>query len=361
MLCLFIEKTSQLDAHGKPGPQLAMLAQSIFTVETAAIFDADLREVYWAGRSFDNLEDTLQSICMFETSSDDRDTGVIRRVLRIGTLPIGALLLRGETSPLVANAMAAVTSITFDRYHAFASESRTESARKTEQMRTMVLDSLAHAYKTPLTTIAAASSGLSAMGNLTTAQAELVTLIEEQADGLGRLTTRLLQTARLDISDLTPTLEAVVIAPLIDDVVASLRSQLSTFSITIALSRDDLTVRCDHNLLVMMLTHYLENVVKYAEAGTSVTIQAVEKANAMVLSVRNFGPVIPAGDCERVFDRYFRSSIHSNMASGTGIGLSVVKRAAQAQGGNAWVNSDEKQGTTFYIALPITRESDAFR
>jgi K+-sensing histidine kinase KdpD len=75
----------------------------------------------------------------------------------------------------MAGAIASVVAITFDRYHALANESRTESARQTEQLRTTVLDSLAHAYKTPLTVIGAASEGLSATGNLSPAQAGLVT------------------------------------------------------------------------------------------------------------------------------------------------------------------------------------------
>ena len=57
-------------------------------------------------------------------------------------------------------------------------------------------------------------------------------------------------------------------------------------------------------------------------------------------------------DRERIFDRYYRSSTYSNRAAGTGIGLSVAKRAALAHGGHVWVTSDEIEGTTFYAAIP---------
>ena len=358
-ICRFVESTSQLDPHGKPGAQLAGLTRSIFQVETAAIFDADLREVYLAGHPIDNLRDMLESICLFETSRDDRETGLIRRVLRMGKLPIGALLLRGELSALTAGAVASVISITFDRYHALANESRTETARRTEQMRTMVLDSLAHAYKTPLTAIGAASSGLAAISKLSPQQAELLGLIESQANLLSQLTTRLLRTAKLDISDLVPTVERVTLAPLIEDVVASLRDPLSAFSVAIALSREDLALFCDRKLLVTMLTHYLENATKYGKPGTAIQLRAVEKGNSIVLSVRNFGPVIPLPDCERVFDRYFRCALHSSMASGTGIGLSIVKRAAMAHGGDVWVTSDKTRGTTFFLSIPHHPEGRA--
>jgi signal transduction histidine kinase len=84
----------------------------------------------------------------------------------LGTVPIGSLVVRGDTSPLTNNAIASLIAITFDRYRAFANESRIETERRTEQLRSTVLDSLAHAYKTPLTAIRAASHGLSEMGHL---------------------------------------------------------------------------------------------------------------------------------------------------------------------------------------------------
>jgi two-component system, OmpR family, sensor histidine kinase KdpD len=351
-LCTLIQKTTQLDHHGKPGPQLAALVKSIFEVESVAIFDADLNEVYRDGEWSADVRDQLQNICIFGTVSDDPETGLARRVLSMGNLSIGAMLLRGETSAQTSSTIASVIAITFDRYHAFANESRTESARKTEQLRTTVLDSLAHAYKTPLTAIGAASSGLGAMGSLTPAQAGLVTLIEEQTALLSRLTSRLLKTARLEASDLVPHAEAVAIGPLIEDVVASLREQLANVSVKTAISREDLSIRCDRNLLVALMTQYVDNAAKYGDAGTTVTIEATEGRSEIVLSVHNLGPAIPAADFERIFDRYYRCSIHTNRAPGTGIGLSVAKRTAQAQGGHVWVTSNLEKGTTFYASLP---------
>ncbi|HEV2275245.1 MAG TPA: ATP-binding protein [Acidobacteriaceae bacterium] len=349
-------ETTQLDPHRKPGPQLAALVRSIFDVEAVAIFDADLNEVYRAGEWFPNMEDRVRNIYFFETVHDDPETGLIRRVLRMGNLPIGALLLRGSISSLTSNAIALLIGITFDRYHAFANESRTESARQAEQLRTTVLDSLAHAYKTPLTAIRAASTGLGEMGSLTPAQAGLVALIDEQSGLLNTLTNRLLKTARLDAHDLTLHSESVAVAPLIDDVVASVREHLTGISVKVALAREDLSVPGDRSLLVALLTQFVDNAGKYATAGTTVTIEAAEQPNAVIFSVHNLGPVIPAADYERVFDRYFRSSSSARKAPGTGVGLSVAKRAAQAHGGHVWVTSDCNHGTTFFASLPISAQ-----
>jgi two-component system sensor histidine kinase KdpD len=337
--------TTQLDLHREPGSQLASLIQSIFAIEAVAIFDADLHKVYQIGEWFSDIENVVRNVFFFESSNEDPGTGLTRRVLRMGNLPIGALLLRGEISPITSSAIASLVAITFDRYHSYANVSRTESARQAEQMRTTVLDSLAHAYKTPLTAIRAASTGLSEMGCLTPVQLELVALIDEQSAVLSELTTRLLKTARLDDHDLTLRTETVAVTPLIDDLVASFREQLDDISVKISVPREDLSIRCDRGLLITLLAQYVDNAGKYSAAGSTVTIGASERAGEVVFSVHNIGPVIAPEDHERVFDRYFRCSISANKIPGTGIGLSVAKRVAQAHGGDVWLTSDDERGT----------------
>lgn len=356
-LCAFIQETTRLDPHRKPGQALANLIQSIFHAESVAIYDADLREVYTAGEWSTDVENTLQNICTFASHSDDPETGLSKRVLQMGNLSIGALLVRGETRGRIATAIASVIAITFDRYHALANESRTESARQTELLRSSVLDNLAHAYKTPLTVIGTASQGLGAMGSLSPAQSGLVSLIDEQTALLNQLTTRLLKTARLQSHEIAPKSENVAVLAVIEDVVASLREQLAHVQVRIGVSSDDLSLCCDRSLLVALLTQYVDNAGKYGNAGSQVTIRAAEHAAEVVFSVHSFGPSIPPSDLERVFDRYYRASLPSNKVPGTGIGLSVAKRTAQAQGGRVWVTSDDVRGTTFYASLPVVPSS----
>ncbi|MGC2164077.1 MAG: ATP-binding protein [Silvibacterium sp.] len=352
----FACETTHLDLHREPGQQLASLIQSIFEVEAVAIFDADLHQVDRIGEWFADLEDVVRNIYLFEKANQDADTGLIRRVLHMGSLPVGALLIRGELSAKTSDFIACIAAITFDRYHSFANVNRTESARQTEQLRTTVLDSLAHAYKTPLTAIRAASSGLSEIGGLTPAQSDLVALISEQSDALNELTTRLLKTARLEGHHLTLRKESVAVAPLIDDLLASLRDHLSNFSVKVAVAREDITLCCDRDLLVALLVQYVDNAGKYAAEGSTITIHAVEQNGKVVFSVHNIGPVIPASDHDRIFDRYFRCATSVNQAPGTGIGLSIAKQAAQAHGGDVWVSSDSDNGTTFFASLPVAHQ-----
>ena len=205
----FTRRTLQMNLYMEPGPQLAELVHEIFDLEAVAVFDADLHDVYQAGYWNVDPQEMAQNVYYFETTDDDPESGIGRRVVRLGAVPIGSLVVRGDTSPLTNNAIASLIAITFDRYRAFANESRIETERRTEQLRSTVLDSLAHAYKTPLTAIRAASTGLNEMGHLSPGQAELVSLIDEQTRLLGDLTTRLLTTARLDAGEVSIHVERV--------------------------------------------------------------------------------------------------------------------------------------------------------
>lgn len=348
-----IAGTTQLDLHRKPGAQLAERIRVALRLEAVAIFDADLEEIYQAGTWWQAVENQIRNVYVFESVRDDQASGQRQRVLRIGGLPIGSLLMRGDVSPSTADAVASLVAITFDRYHSFANETRIESARRAEQLRTTVLDHLAHAYKTPLTAIRAASSGLSETGSFTPAQSGLLALIEEQTQFLDQLTTQLLQTARLDDHNLMLHAEPISVLALIEEAAAAAREQLTAMRVSLSVEPEDLSIHGDRGLLRAMLTQFVDNAGKYGETGTTITIRAEKQAGAVILSVHNHGSAIPAEEQEHLFERYFRASGASRLAPGTGIGLSIARRAAQAHGGDVWVTSDAKQGTTFFASLPI--------
>jgi two-component system sensor histidine kinase KdpD len=356
----FTRRTLEMNLRLEPGPQLAELVHDIFALEAVAVFDAELHQVYSAGHWNADPRELAQNVYYFGTSDDDPKTGLGRRVVRLGMVPIGSLVVRGQTSPLTNSAIASLIAIVFDRYRAFANENRIETERRTEQLRATVLDSLAHAYKTPLTAIRAASTGLGEMGHLSPGQAELVALIDEQTELLGNLTTRLLTTARLDAGEVTVHAASVDVAPLIEEVVASLGDRLASMKVELDIPRERMALDCDRQLMVMLLTQYIDNACKYSIFGSTITIRAVKARAEIVFSVHSFGPVIPINDRERIFDRYYRSTTRANPASGTGIGLSVAKRVALLHGGSVWVTSDETDGTTFFAAIPAKAQKRIF-
>ena len=348
----FTRRTLAMNLHIEPGQQLADLVQEIFELEAVVIFDADLHQIYQAGYWIQEPQEMAQSVYYFETTDDDPISGLGRRVLRLGHVPIGSLIVRGDTSPLTNNAIASLIATTFDRYRAFVNESEIETERRTEQLRATVLDNLAHAYKTPLTAIRAASTGLGEMGRLSPSQSELVALIDEQSEVLNELTTRLLTTARLDAGEVSLRSEPIRARALVDEVVTGLKDRLASMKVSIQIDDESIELHCDRQLMNALLTQYIDNACKYSIYGTTISIHVARSKAETVFSVHSLGPEIPLADRERIFDRYYRSSTSAHSSAGTGIGLAVAKRAAQMHGGQVWVSSTESEGTTFFAAIP---------
>jgi two-component system sensor histidine kinase KdpD len=117
-------------------------------------------------------------------------------------LPVGALALYGgNLRPLMATAIASLVAVALERGHSFDRQCHAEAARHSEQLRTAVLEALAHEFKTPLTIIHTVSSGLLAAGDLSDTHTELVTLIDKQSRKLNDLASRLLSAGNLDVAE----------------------------------------------------------------------------------------------------------------------------------------------------------------
>jgi signal transduction histidine kinase len=140
---------------------------------------------------------------------------------------------------------------------------------------------------------------------------------------------------------------------LIFELLADRPTSLGKDRIRAVVNDPDLIVNVDRELLAMILDQYIDNARKYSTPNTPIEIAARKSHTEVLFSVHNFGSKIRIEDRERVFDRFFRSSDQKDVAPGTGIGLSVVKKAAQAHQGHVWVVSDDREGTTFFLSLPV--------
>jgi two-component system sensor histidine kinase KdpD len=344
--------TLLINLHKAPGPQLTHLTQRIFSAEAVAIFDANSGMCDMAGVWNEDERGLAKECYLAQVDDEDRQTRTSRRLLRVGADSIGAIAIRGSLAPLVADALASLTAITLDRCVSFEKESQIEAAHQSERLRAAVLDSLAHAVKTPLTAIQAANAGLGEVGDLNPPQQELVELISNEARDLGLLSTRLLQTAKLEAQDLIVAKEEIAIGKLLEEVLTEQRGRMSGHPVEIAVSDPSLVVRGDRDLLSMALTQFLDNAAKYSYVGTAVKLAARESHSEVLISVHNFGPAIPIADRDRIFQRFYRSEEATHLAAGTGIGLSTVKMAADVHRGHVWVISNANEGTTFFLSLP---------
>jgi two-component system sensor histidine kinase KdpD len=342
-----------LDLRQPQGPQLAVLIHRIFNARAVALFDVNLGRQDRMGDWEASEEDLAKECYLRDASQDDVNTQTWQRILRDGPKPVGALVVRGKLSPIVVDALAALAVIAIDRHRWFDKEERAESTKKSEQLRAMVMDALAHEFKTPLTAVQTASSGLLELGGLTEPQRDLVTLIDGQAVRLNKLCTKLLKTAKLEARQEDLQTTNVNLLDLVSEVLASHPVDMERNSIQVTVEDPALTVRADRELLAMILTQYIDNARKYSTAGTLIEIGARASHSEILISVHNFGSTIRIEDRERIFERFYRSQDLKDAIPGTGIGLSVARKAAEAHHGHVWVISDDKEGTTFSLSLPM--------
>jgi two-component system sensor histidine kinase KdpD len=343
-----------LDLQRPVDEQLAALIQSTLQVKGVALWNAyDLR--LCRSGICEVTEEEVRSVCFTERSEDDLLTSISSRVLRSGTRAIGSLVICGHSLDAASiHAAASLTAVAIERARSFAAESSAEAARQSEQLRSAILDGLAHAFKTPLTAIKSCSSGLIEMDHLHGAEKRLVVLIDQEVDRLNDLSTRVLRTARVDSAHLRLKRERIPLARFLEDSVAECSQELAEHPVVIQPIVQPNFVCADRQLLKMALSQLFDNAAKYSRPGSSITIEVLDEAAEVVIAVRNEGSFIPFEEREHIFRRFYRSPGSNLKAPGTGIGLSVVKQVTEAHHGRAWVNSDPRTGTTFFVTLPRT-------
>jgi two-component system sensor histidine kinase KdpD len=342
-----------LDLRQPPGPQLVVLIQRIFGTRAVALFDDYLGRQDRMGDWGDNELNLAQECFKRNTDQDDRATETCQRIMQDASGSVGAIVIRGTVSPLVADALASLAAIAIDRHQSFEKEEKAEAASRGEQLRAAVMDALGHEFKNPLATVQTASSGLLELGGLNPTQCELAQLIESESVRLNELCTRLLLTAKLEGDQVRLKTDEIKVSELISEVLKGRPAAEIRDRIEVSMDDPSMSFRVDRGLVAMILTQYIDNARKYSPFGSPIKLAAQRRKSAVVISVNNFGFTIRTEDKERIFDRFYRADDLKDSVAGTGIGLSVAKKAAEAHHGHVWVKSDEKEGTTFFLSLPV--------
>jgi two-component system, OmpR family, sensor histidine kinase KdpD len=362
MLYLTSQDILLLDRHEEVGAQLTRLIADTFYVDAVALWDARNMRMDKAGKA-PVPDDEVRATYLHEYSESDLTSCKFKRVLRLGTRPIGAIYIAGPShegclDPRSVDAIASLSAIALERAHSFAAESNAEAAKRSEQFRSTILDGLAHAFKTPLATIQSASSGLLEISRLEHPERELVSLIDEQATRLAKLTNQVLRTADLDQRQLEVDHEKIWLDELFRFCRSEAAHSLADHPLSLINETSGNYVWADIRLLGMALLQLIDNASKYASPRSPITLRARTTDTEVVFNVQNEGSFIAPEERLKIFERFYRSPGSQHKAPGTGIGLSVTKRIAEAHTGRVWVECDSGLSTSFFFALPhICKES----
>jgi signal transduction histidine kinase len=124
-------------------------------------------------------------------------------------------------------------------------------------------------------------------------------------------------------------------------------------SLAFEVPTEPVMLRFDRERIVQLLSNLVGNALKFTPRGGEVVVELVDRADAVVLEVRDSGPGIPEKDLPLVFDRFFRgTNVGEARASGSGLGLAIARSIVEMHGGSIGVTSAVGRGTTFTVRLP---------
>jgi len=342
-----------LDTSGEPGNLIPPLIRDIFDLRGVQLFDAQSAVLHQSGEAPAEAEFHTRNAYFRGTETFAAESRNWYCVLRLGVRPVGGLaLIDTEMSKLAATALASLCGIALERSRTLQREFRAQAARQTEQLRTAVLDALAHEFKTPLAIARTASSGLLAVGGLSELQAELVTTIDQQANRLDHLASRLLRAAMLDSAEFQPQRKPLLLSGVVDGVLGKLDLPADRARFRHSCPAGLPSVMADQELMLTAVGQLVDNSLKYSEPGSPIDIRISTRGAAVVFTVSSKGIVLAASDREHVFERFYRAPETHHLPAGTGLGLSIVRKIVDAHGGSVWAEGVAGYGTSFSLALP---------
>lgn len=279
--------------------------------------------------------------------------------IRTGVRPRGLLVLRGATlSKATAQAIGSLISISLERAQALESMTRSEAAKESERLRTLMIDSITHELRTPLTSIKGAATTLLQGSVQPEQQRELLTIIDEESDRLNRLVAEAVEMAQLDAQQVQMHFAPVRVAQVIAEACEATAWAEDKHALRIE-ADPKLEIRSDPVVFQKVISNLLENAAKYSPDGTPITITAARTPNGVEISVADRGQGIDAAELPLIFERFYRARSQAESTSGTGMGLAISRSIVEAHGGTISVTSQPGHGSVFTVTLPAVNDSAA--
>jgi two-component system, OmpR family, sensor histidine kinase KdpD len=233
-------------------------------------------------------------------------------------------------------------------------QAKLEAAAQTERIRSTLLASISHDLRTPLAVMTGASSSLAERGERLSAEERqaLARSIYAQARDMSERVAKLLQMTRLEAGGIALERDWASLAEIAGSVLARLREPLAGHRVVLELPDDLPLVRVDAALIDQVLSNLLENAARHTPRDTVIRLRAKRDAQALVVSVEDYGPGLPPGDIERVFAK-FEHGVVEGKSGGMGLGLAICRAIVGLHGGHIWAEKLPAGGSAFRFTLPL--------
>jgi len=277
--------------------------------------------------------------------------------LRLGMRTVGALGVTGaELSRETLDALGSLAGLAIERVRALEALSKNRAEQEHERLRTALLDSVTHEFRTPLTSIKASITTLLSGANLDeSGRHDLLTVIDEETDHLNRLVGEAAEMAQLDSGKFKLQLEPHSIHDALDAALQDAKCALDGHPLEVQVAPDLPKVHMDAERIREVLMHLLENAGKYSPPGAPIKVTAEVQGERLVTSVADRGPGIDSFEQSLIFEKFYRGQHQRYTAPGTGMGLAIAKVIIEAHGGTIGVVSQLGNGSVFSFSLPLEK------
>jgi two-component system sensor histidine kinase KdpD len=272
---------------------------------------------------------------------------------RLGTLyvregPESSLAIRRRFLP----ALASLVAVAVDRERLAQEAVEAEALRRSDTIKTAVLQAVSHDLRSPLTAIRVAAEGLASPGLALDEQdrQELLETVRLEVGRLERVVGNLLDLSRLQAGAAEPHRELWAVEELLAQAIA--QTGPGAERIELALPSDAPVVEVDAIQIERVLVNLLENALKFSPPGDAVHLRLTTTRSEALVRVVDHGPGIPEAELTHIFEPFGRAAGGADR-SGSGLGLAIAKGFTEGNGGRVWAESRQGQGATFVLALPL--------
>lgn len=233
--------------------------------------------------------------------------------------------------------------------------------KQLDQAKSEFLSVASHQLRTPLTAIKGYVSMLLSgdFGKLDLRQEEPIKIIYDSSQRLVELITDLLDLSRIESGTMEFNFAAVDLGPIIESVIEELKQKAQGHNLYLYF--DNVHTKCpeiraDKEKIRQVIINLIDNAIKYTTQG-GVTLRLHNTGRALQLEVSDTGIGIDPADQKKIFQKFFRTDAANEITrEGTGLGIYVVKKLVEVQGGKIWFDSKGLgKGTTFYVSFPLPK------
>lgn len=283
--------------------------------------------------------------------------------LRLGDRRLGDMVLtrshqgRGfaEEDERLLSLVAAQLALAVERNRLRREATEAEALRRSDDLKTALLNSVSHDLRTPLSSIIAAAGALRQHDVQWTASDRQALLfeIEQEAQRLNRIVGSLLDLSRIEGGSLRPEKSLHDIGALVQEVVGRLKPITRERTVHVEIEGELPPVLLDYVEIDQVLSNLIENAARHTPPGTEITVSCRREGNNLLVEVADRGEGVAPDDLPHLFEAFYRGRRQSGSQFSSGLGLAVAKGLVEAHGGRIWAENRVEGGARFAFTLPL--------